>query len=79
MRRTAEETLFLHSLSLGIIEEFRNKLYNSTYIHENPQKFISTDWIDIDELKKHLASRTCRVPIKPDPDALQTKVVKEEE
>ncbi|KAG6804707.1 hypothetical protein H0H92_012705 [Tricholoma furcatifolium] len=53
--QAAEDEAFLRSVPSGVIEEFRDQLYNTSYIHNNPQKFLNTAWIDVDELRRYLA------------------------
>ncbi|KAG6913683.1 hypothetical protein DXG01_005183 [Tephrocybe rancida] len=43
---------------MWIIEEFRDKMYQASFIQENPFHFLNTKWVDVEELKRFLAIQT---------------------
>ncbi|KAF8961294.1 hypothetical protein BDZ97DRAFT_1760031 [Flammula alnicola] len=48
---------FFGSVSYGTLLEFRKLMYTQTYFEENPLKFIDTDWVDTEALKRFLVKR----------------------
>ncbi|KAJ7670029.1 hypothetical protein DFH06DRAFT_1321054 [Mycena polygramma] len=45
---------YLDSLSARQLMDFRNYLFNPTYIAQNAAKFLDHEWVDIGELRKYL-------------------------
>ncbi|TFK74238.1 hypothetical protein BDN72DRAFT_833559, partial [Pluteus cervinus] len=46
----ARSRAYLDSVPYGLVEAFRNSIYKPNYIKANPQKFLGTDWVDIEDL-----------------------------
>ncbi|KAJ6501024.1 hypothetical protein C8R47DRAFT_1317105 [Mycena vitilis] len=45
---------YLDSLSARQLMDFRNYLFNPTYIAQNAAKFLDHEWVDVGELRKYL-------------------------
>ncbi|KAF7317582.1 hypothetical protein MKEN_00845200 [Mycena kentingensis (nom. inval.)] len=65
--RSSDDLAVINTLTIGEAEEFRRWIYSPAYIEANAAKFMTTDWVDIDQLRLFRASRgtTTRVDSPP--------------
>ncbi|KAK6992570.1 hypothetical protein R3P38DRAFT_3084685 [Favolaschia claudopus] len=51
-QHTAEDSEYIDSLPNKVIKEFRSSIYTSAYIETHSHEFITTNWIDVGQIRQ---------------------------